>query len=109
MSQIQLHEDTARRRTARRSASRDRREAFWAERLARADTPRKRVQVWYDRIRAVIRGNMPAALADQLWQDIINDLERLCRRLEDRVEQHQAEQRERERVMPAKRKTLGFW
>ncbi len=109
MSQTPVHEDTARRRTARQNASRDRRAAFWAQRLAAADTNRKRAQVWYDRLRAVVRGNIPATLADELWRVIIDDLQQLCICLEDRVEQHQAEHRERERVLPAKRRGLTFW
>ncbi|MGI5179543.1 hypothetical protein ACQEVZ_24750 [Dactylosporangium sp. CA-152071] len=109
MSQTPVHEDTARRRTARQNASRERREAFWAQRLAAADTHRKRTQVWYDRLRAVVRGGVPATLADELWRVIIDDLQQLCLRLEDRVEQHQIEQRERQRVLPTKRKGLTFW
>ncbi len=109
MSQTPVHVDTARRRTARMNASRERREAFWAQRLAAADNNRKRAQVWYDRLRSVVRGSIPAPLADELWRTIIDDLQQLCLRLEDRVEQHQAEQRERERVLPAKRRGLTFW
>ena len=109
MSLPPVHEDTARRRTAKQNASRQRREQFWAQRLAAADTPRKRVQVWYDRLRAVVRGGIPETLAAELWRVIIDDLQQLCLRLEDRVEQHQAEQRERQRVLPTKRKPLTFW
>ncbi|GAA1550464.1 hypothetical protein GCM10009827_083910 [Dactylosporangium maewongense] len=109
MAPTPIHADTAQRRTARQNASRDRREAFWAARLAVADTPRKRMQVWYDRLRAVVRGAMPQGLADELWQEIIDDLQQLCLRLEDRVEQHQIERRERQQVLPARPKRLGFW
>lgn len=104
-----IRPDTARRRTARQQASAERREALWSARLAAADTPKKRAQVWYDRIRGVVSGNFPASLSLELWGMVVDDLQALCRRLEARVEQHRVEQQARQRVMPDRRTRNTFW
>lgn len=104
-----LSADKAERRTAREEASARTRAALWAERLAAADTPKRKAQVWYDRLRGVVSGNFPAALEQELWQMVVDDLDALCARAQQRVDEYKARERAARRLLPSKTQRTTFW
>lgn len=105
-----IRAETARKRTERQEATAERKEVFWRQRLAAADTPAKKAQVWWDRLRSVPHGaSLPATLTAELWQIVIDDLQALCGRLEERVAQHRAEQQARQKVMTPKGRKATWW